>query len=117
MNSSTHPHRSEALVFRAQQNELVRGEEQSLLAWLTPVVCSQSAALDLAGVERIDAAGIAALISLYARAHESGHQFSIVNPSAHVAEILSLVGLKPVLMEELICPTAPVAACMQVPAA
>lgn len=105
---------SETLIFRAKQSELVRGEEQTLLAWLMPAVLRQSITLDLGTVQRIDAAGIATLISLYARARENGHCFGILNPTPHVAELLSLVGLKPVLMENC---TAPVPDCEQCSAA
>jgi len=78
--------------------ELVRGNEQCLLARLTPLVRSQSVILDLGRVQRIDAAGVAALISLHACAHEAGHCFSVVNTTPHVAEILSLVGLERILL-------------------
>jgi len=63
-----------------------------------PVVRRQSITLDLSGVERIDAAGVAALISLYASAHEAGNQFAVSNPSTRVAEILALVGLEEILL-------------------
>jgi anti-anti-sigma factor len=78
--------------------ELVRGNEQGLLARLSPLVRSQCIMLDLGTVERIDAGGIAVLISLHASAHEAGHCFTVVNPSPHVAEILSLVGLDRILV-------------------
>ena len=78
--------------------ELVRGNEQGLLARFAPLVRRQSVTLDMSSVERIDAAGIAALISLYAGAYEAGHCFTVVNPSPHVAEILTLVGLERILV-------------------
>jgi anti-anti-sigma factor len=78
--------------------ELVRGNEQELLAWLSPLVRRQSVTLDMSSVERIDAAGIAALISLHASAHETGHSFAVANLSPHVAEILALVGLERILV-------------------
>ena len=78
--------------------ELVRGQEQDLLDRLTPLVRLQSVVLDLSRVQRIDAAGIAALISLHANAYEAGHSFTVVNPTPHVAEILSLVGLERILL-------------------
>ncbi len=78
--------------------ELVRGNEECLLGQLSPLVRSGSVMLDLGQVERIDAAGIAALISLYGRACEAGHRFSVTNPSPHVAEILKLVGLDQILL-------------------
>jgi anti-anti-sigma factor len=77
--------------------ELVRGNEQELLAWLSPLVRRHSVTLDMSPVERIDAAGIAVLISLHASAHQAGHCFKVVNLSPHVAEILSLVGLERIL--------------------
>jgi len=78
--------------------ELVRGNEQILLAQLAPLVRRQNLTLDLYMVERIDAAGIAALIALYAGAHEAGYRFTVANPSPHVAEILALVGLERILI-------------------
>ncbi len=67
---------------RCELNELVRGCDRHLVEEMTPVVRSQSVLLDLKSVERIDAAGIAALISLYRIAHEAGHRFSISNARA-----------------------------------
>lgn len=78
--------------------ELVRGNEQQLLARLSPLVRRQSVSLDLGATERIDAAGISALISLYVGACQAGHRFAVVNPTARVAEILALVGLDRVLL-------------------
>jgi anti-anti-sigma regulatory factor len=78
--------------------ELVRGNEQGLLSRIIPLVRRQSVTLDLGRVQRIDAAGIAALISLHANAYEAGHCFSVVNTTPHVAEILSLVGLERILV-------------------
>jgi anti-anti-sigma regulatory factor len=81
--------------------ELVRGNEQALLARFTPLVHRQSVTLDLSHVRRIDAAGIAALISLHANAYAAGHCFAIANPTPHVAEILSLVGLERILQSRI----------------
>jgi anti-anti-sigma factor len=78
--------------------ELVRGSEQALLARFAPLVRRQSVTLDMSSIERIDAAGIAALISLYVGAREAGHSFTVVNPSPHIAEILALVGLERILL-------------------
>jgi anti-anti-sigma factor len=78
--------------------ELVRGSEQALLARFAPLVRRQSVTLDMSSIERIDAAGIAALISLYVGAREAGHCFTVVNPSPHIAEILALVGLERILL-------------------
>jgi len=82
----------------SQLTELVRGTEHRLLDQITPLVQRQSVALNLTSVERIDAAGIAALISLYRIASEAGHRFSISSASPHVAELLALVGLDRILM-------------------
>ena len=94
MSGSTH------LTEQANMAELVRGTEQDLLAWLAPLVRMQSVTLDLRSVERIDAAGIAALISLYSIASQAGHSFMVSNPSHHVAEILTLVGLDRILLPQ-----------------
>jgi ABC-type transporter Mla MlaB component len=45
--------------------ELVRGSDRRLVDEMAPLVRREDVALDLRSVERIDAAGIAALISLY----------------------------------------------------
>lgn len=80
--------------------ELVRGNEQQLLARLQPLVRRQDVTLDLEQIKRIDAAGLAALITLYCDACKAGYRFAIVNPSAHVREILDLVGLDKLLVAE-----------------
>lgn len=78
--------------------ELVRGEEQRLVDWLAPVVREQNVVLDLGHVNRIDAAGIAALIKLYGLARNAGHEFSVLHATRRVAEILTLVGLDGILL-------------------
>jgi anti-anti-sigma factor len=85
-------------------HELVRGQEQNLLDKMEPLVRERSVTLDFRNVERIDAAGIAALISLYGNAHAKGHEFTIVNASHRVAEILSLVGLDRILISHIAVP-------------
>lgn len=82
----------------SQLTELVRGNEQGLIDEIKPLVRFQSVSLDLTSVERIDAAGIAALIALYRIANASGHSFRVSNVSARVAEMLTLVGLDGVLL-------------------
>jgi anti-anti-sigma factor len=88
--------------------ELVRGAEQQFIAQVQPLVCAQSVTLDLRNVTRIDAAGLAALITLYCDACKAGHSFRIANPSQHVAELLALVHLDRLLVvedaEEHSCP-------------
>ena len=88
--------------------ELVRGEETQLVERLAPLVRRRSLTLDLGRVERIDAAGIAALITLYADACKAGHRFSVCNASPRVMQILALVGLDRILLssdadEEMHC--------------
>jgi anti-anti-sigma factor len=83
-----------ATVMGDVMTELVRGQEEKLLARLEPLVRSQSVTLDMSHVRRIDAAGIAALIRLYRVAAEAGHSFAVTHPSSRVEEILSLVGLE-----------------------
>ncbi|MFZ1940947.1 MAG: STAS domain-containing protein [Terracidiphilus sp.] len=78
--------------------ELVRGQEQAFLADLRPLVRSQSLLLDIRSVQRIDAAGLAALVSLYCDARHAGHEFAVVHPSRHVTRILALVGLDRILV-------------------
>ncbi|HUX44796.1 MAG TPA: STAS domain-containing protein [Terracidiphilus sp.] len=78
--------------------ELVRGQEQSFLNRMTPLVREHSVLLDFEHVERVDAAGIAALLALYAAAHGTGNEFAILNARPHVAEVLTLVGLDRILV-------------------
>lgn len=88
------------IVIEGKLHELVRGEEQRLVKELQPIVREQSVTLDMRHVERIDAAGIAVLISLYGEARMSGHEFAITNASHRVAEILELVGLDRILTSQ-----------------
>ncbi len=81
-------------------HELVRGQEHCLVERLTPIVRRQNVTLDLRHVERIDAAGIASLISLYGAALNAGNEFAVVNASHRVAEILALVGLDRILISQ-----------------
>lgn len=102
-------------------HELVRGQEQRLLKELEPVVRQHSVTLDMRQIERIDAAGISLLISLYGVAHAAGHEFAIVNASARVAEILEIVGLDRILISHEgatdIVPCPEGANCYEMPAA
>ncbi|MGD0682898.1 MAG: STAS domain-containing protein [Terracidiphilus sp.] len=82
----------------AEVIELIRGREKELLAWLAPLVCRQSVTLDMHAIQRIDAAGISALVSLYTCARQAGHRFSVMHPSPRVAEVLKLVGLERILI-------------------
>jgi anti-anti-sigma factor len=97
-------------------HELVRGQEQKLLKELEPVVRNHSVTLDMRQIERIDAAGISSLISLYGAAHAAGHAFAVVNASPRVAEILQIVGLDRILISsETPCPEGE--PCYEMPAA
>ena len=78
--------------------ELVRGEEQCLVQSVAPLLRETDVVLDLNHVERIDAAGIAALISLYSTARAHGRTFSIKCVSPRVAELLTLVRLDDILI-------------------
>ena len=82
----------------AQFDELVRGNAQFLLDCMMPLVRQQNVTLDLRRIVRIDAAGLAALIELYCAARDAGRRFSVRNPTAHVAEFLSLVRLDSILV-------------------
>jgi anti-anti-sigma factor len=105
------------LTAPADFNELVRGNEDRLMALVTPVVRERSAVLDLGGVRRIDAAGVAALISIYGSARAAGNSFRVCNVTAHVKEILELVGLDHILVSEETVQAPPVEPCVECPAA
>jgi len=90
--------RSEKAVRKCSLSEIVRGSEECLVNEMTPLVSRQDVSLDMSPVERIDAAGIAALISLYKLAQESGHRFSVLNVAPRVYELLALVGLESILI-------------------
>jgi anti-anti-sigma factor len=97
--NSTFCGENEALVVApAGMTELVRGTDQQLIQRVAPLLRDQSVALNLRLVERIDAAGIAALIALYSSARDAGHTFMVCNVSARIAEILALVGLEHILV-------------------
>jgi anti-anti-sigma factor len=78
----------------------VRGNDGELLARLLPLVREQSVLLDFSAVERIDAAGVSALIALYREARQAGHNFAVTRPTPRVAEILAVLGLDCVLLAE-----------------
>ncbi|HEY1987453.1 MAG TPA: STAS domain-containing protein [Terracidiphilus sp.] len=80
--------------------ELVRGSDQRLIQRLAPMLRETSITLDLHSLDRIDAAGIAALISLYSTAHNAGHEFAVCNVPTRVSEILALVGVDHILMSQ-----------------
>jgi anti-anti-sigma factor len=94
---STNLNQLDARVFPVKNTmkigELVLGHERDLVVRVAPLVRAQSVALDLAEIERVDAAGIAALIELYTIACQAGHGFSILNATPHVAKLLAVCGL------------------------
>lgn len=96
--NGTYSNTAETLrIAPGDMHELIRGQEQRLLERIAPLTREHNVWLDLHGVDRIDAAGIAALIALYTCAHNAGHNLLVINASPRVAEILSLVGLDRVL--------------------
>jgi anti-anti-sigma factor len=80
--------------------ELVRGQDQLLLERYLPIARRESVSLDFISVRRVDAAGVSALVSLYTAARKSGHKFTIVNASPHVAQTLALLGLDSILLSK-----------------
>ena len=87
-----------AILVPCELDELVRGQEAAFVDRFLPLVRSANVTLDLGCVERIDAAGIAALVALYSAAHDAGCDFTVTHANHHVAEILSLVGLDRILL-------------------
>lgn len=100
-----------------KMTELVRGCDEDLKARLAPLVRQHDVSLDMRNVERIDAAGIAVLISLYGWAHEAGHSFTVANASHRVAEILALVGLDRILLSHNMVQKPHSEQCLERPAA
>ena len=78
--------------------EFVRGTDVALVAHVEPLVRRGNVLLDCRAVTRIDAAGIAALITLYATAQDAGHSFHVFNLRPHIEEIVALVGLDRILV-------------------
>jgi len=99
---NTNLNQFDAEVFPVQSSakitELVLGHERDLVARVAPLVRGQSIALDLSQVERVDAAGVSALVELYSTACLAGHDFCILNAAPHVAEVLAVCGLDRLLM-------------------
>jgi len=95
------------LQFVGGVRELVKGREQEILDALQPLVCIRPVRLDLSSIGRIDAAGLAALVSLYCAACKAGHEFAVVNPQRCVARVLAIVGLDRILMSKELGETMP----------
>ncbi len=88
--------------------ELVRGSDLRLVGHVEPLVRSRDVILDCAAIERVDAAGIAALIALYGTALNAGHSFRVCNVRKHVSEVLTLVGLEHILVTCVVDWSSPV---------
>jgi anti-anti-sigma factor len=87
------------VVVPEKMTELVRGSDQRLVGEIEPLVQAEDIILNCARIERIDAAGIAALIALYGSAQNTGHSFRVCNVRKHVREVLALVGLDRILVD------------------
>jgi anti-anti-sigma factor len=112
--NSIHTNTTETLLMApGDLHELVRGQEQSVVERLAPVVREHNVLLDLAHVDRIDAAGIAALISLYGCAQKAGTEFAVTNASHRVAEILAIVGLDRILLSHRAAPALQSEPCLE----
>lgn len=80
--------------------ELVKGHNLEVLAQIAELVRRRSIELNLESVQRIDAAGVAALVTIYNTALGAGHRLTVSHASARVAEVLSLVGLDKMLLSQ-----------------
>lgn len=98
MNTSMSDVKMTRMSLPQGMTELVRGTDHVLVATVAPMVRQQDLLLDLGAIRRIDAAGIAALISLYGCAHEAGHRFEVCHVAPRIDEILRLVGLEAILV-------------------
>ena len=85
---------------------LIRGCEASFLAELESRAVDSDLELDLGQVERIDAAGIGALLHLRALADQAGRRLSISSASRRATEVIRLVGLESVFMSHIVKPVA-----------
>ena len=117
MKNALYPSNDTLILAPAEMTELVRGDEQPLVQRIAPLLREQSVTLDLNHIDRIDAAGIAALISLYSTAREHGQTFSVINVAPRVGEILSLVRLDGVLLSHNAVLAAHCDSCFERPAA
>ncbi len=83
-----------------EMTELVCGRDQLLLERMTPIAQRHSLTLDFSAIRRIDAAGAAALVTLYCISSKAGHHFTVVNATERVVETLTLVGLDTLLLAQ-----------------
>lgn len=111
-NNTTH------VMLPAEITELVRGTDHLLVARIAPMVQQCDVAVDFSHIRRIDAAGIAALITLFHCARQSGHTFAVCHVAPRIDEILRLVGLEDILVCHEIAENRPdMDACFEHPAA
>jgi anti-anti-sigma regulatory factor len=76
---------------------LIRESAAQLVAQIGPLAAQRDVILDLSQVERIDAAGGTALLTLLTGARAAGHNLQVGSASAHVTEVLGLLGLDRVM--------------------
>ena len=88
----------EATLSEQVCGKLLRGEDAGLVDRVGPLVLESNVTLDLTGVDRIDAAGISMLVTLYSGASQAGHCFNVINASPRVVQILAVVGLDRLLV-------------------
>ena len=98
MNTVVTTTRTAVVAAPEGMTELVRGCDLRLVGQVEPLVRARDVLLNCESIVRIDAAGIAALISLYGSARNTGHSFRVCNVRAHVQEILAIVGLDRILV-------------------
>jgi anti-anti-sigma factor len=93
------PSQMDESIMREQVcGQLLRGEDAGLVDRIGPLVRKSNVTLDLTGVDRIDAAGISMLVTLYSGASQAGHRFNVSNASPRVVQILAVVGLDRLLV-------------------
>jgi anti-anti-sigma factor len=100
MKTAEFPHTAQPMTLRGM-SRLVRGNEQRLIERIQPLVQRQDVTLDLEETRHIDAAGLAALVTLYCDACQAGRRFAVANPSPQVRQILALVGLDRILLSRM----------------
>jgi anti-anti-sigma factor len=79
---------------------LLHGQEHFLLPFALPAIEQGDLELDLAQLEHIDAAGLGMLAVLHECAAQFGHKLTLLNPTAHVCQLLRLTKLDAVFSEK-----------------
>lgn len=88
---------ADELLVHCTEEALVRGREQAMLAQLLPLVAANNVVLSLEQVQKIDAAGLGALVLLYGEARKVRRSFRLIKPSRIVKGLIRIVGLELVL--------------------